>query len=208
MRVVRKPFTCRACGTPCPPGNVGQKTCSLACRAVLQLADRVRDGQSRCSKCKEWKALDLFVTSTRRRFSGETYRLPHSYCKACNNLIFEERRRKRGQKKAVRRTPEEKRESGNLHQRVNNMRRRAEGKAGKKLIAQMLEDQGRRCAYCLCDIASLFHIDHKTPIVRGGTNDPENLHLTCPTCNLRKHDMTHEEFMASKKRPLLRAPRG
>jgi 5-methylcytosine-specific restriction endonuclease McrA len=39
-----------------------------------------------------------------------------------------------------------------------------------------------------------YHVDHKQPVSRGGSNWPENLAVTCPTCNLRKSDKTEAEF--------------
>lgn len=35
-----------------------------------------------------------------------------------------------------------------------------------------------------------FHIEHITPKVAGGSNDPDNLALACPGCNLAKADRT------------------
>lgn len=32
-----------------------------------------------------------------------------------------------------------------------------------------------------------FHIDHIKPVCVGGTNDPDNLRLACPTCNGKNH---------------------
>jgi hypothetical protein len=37
-------------------------------------------------------------------------------------------------------------------------------------------------------------IDHKTPEVRGGTNDSDNLVLSCAECNLQKSSLTADEF--------------
>lgn len=39
-----------------------------------------------------------------------------------------------------------------------------------------------------------WHVDHKQPVIRGGTDDLENLVPACSSCNLRKHDKTEEEF--------------
>lgn len=50
------------------------------------------------------------------------------------------------------------------------------------------------CAYCPTPLGR-YHLDHMTPIVRGGTSDPQNLALACPTC-LRKHAQTADEFLA------------
>lgn len=32
-----------------------------------------------------------------------------------------------------------------------------------------------------------YHVDHVVPISLGGSDGPENLVLTCPNCNHRKH---------------------
>lgn len=41
-----------------------------------------------------------------------------------------------------------------------------------------------------------FHADHKTPVARGGSHDPVNRQLLCPTCNHRKGTMTNEEWLS------------
>ncbi len=48
-------------------------------------------------------------------------------------------------------------------------------------------DQGL-CAYCggLILYDELWHIDHVIPVAKGGSNDPKNLVLSCPACNLKK----------------------
>lgn len=48
------------------------------------------------------------------------------------------------------------------------------------------------CRYCglLADT-----IDHERPIVRGGTNDPSNLFAAYLSCNSKKHDKTHREYI-------------
>ncbi len=45
------------------------------------------------------------------------------------------------------------------------------------------------CEYCKCqaDYATQsFAIDHTIPFAKGGSNDPDNLALTCPGCNSHK----------------------
>lgn len=59
----------------------------------------------------------------------------------------------------------------------------------------MFEDQGGLCAYCAKPLGGDWHVDHMTPLVRGGTNGWENLAITCVDCNLSKHAKTAEEFM-------------
>ena len=66
-------------------------------------------------------------------------------------------------------------------------------------LNKLFEQQDGFCFYCGELLYSSFerdmHVDHKTPISRGGTNDLVNLALTCAKCNLRKHDKTEKEFL-------------
>ena len=45
---------------------------------------------------------------------------------------------------------------------------------------------GFHCQHC--HATKGLTIDHITPLIRGGTNDPDNLQLLCKTCNSRKGD--------------------
>jgi 5-methylcytosine-specific restriction endonuclease McrA len=51
-----------------------------------------------------------------------------------------------------------------------------------------MDEQDSECAYCGCDISEDFHVDHIIPLAKGGTNEPDNICLSCPTCNLQKSD--------------------
>jgi len=59
-----------------------------------------------------------------------------------------------------------------------------------------------------------WELDHVVPVSRGGTNDAENLVLSCRTCNRRKGAMTGEEFVKSEllalngRVPVVRKVRG
>ena len=75
-------------------------------------------------------------------------------------------------------------------------RRRAEGHFKASDIAALWELQRGLCVYCQVDLTLGMDIDHRTPIVRGGSNWPDNLQLLCPSCNKRKHARTDEEFRA------------
>lgn len=48
--------------------------------------------------------------------------------------------------------------------------------------------QKAKCASCHCDISKSYHVDHITPLSKGGSNDYKNLQLLCPPCNLKKHN--------------------
>lgn len=58
---------------------------------------------------------------------------------------------------------------------------------------------------------SHFHIEHKTPVSRGGSSFPYNLCVSCPECNLAKGTMTEDEFKRARFEPRLmlrKRPRG
>ena len=65
---------------------------------------------------------------------------------------------------------------------------------------KLLEKQNYKCTYCGCDLNEKGkHLEHKTPICRGGIHSIENIQFTCPKCNLNKGRMTHNEFLKEKK---------
>ena len=88
--------------------------------------------------------------------------------------------------------------------RINehNRRARISGNGGTftfKELNALFEQQEGFCFYCGELLYSSFdkdiHIEHKIPISRGGVNDASNIVLSCASCNMKKHTMTHEEFM-------------
>jgi hypothetical protein len=58
--------------------------------------------------------------------------------------------------------------------------------------------EGRlRCYYCTEDCTFNHHFDHDLPVSRGGLNVPDNLKVSCPSCNSKKGWMTSQEFMTA-----------
>lgn len=89
--------------------------------------------------------------------------------------------------------------------RVNNHRRRAlkRGALGthtaadvRELIAGQTDGKGRlRCWWCRGVIrGTSYHVDHRVPLSRGGTNDPANLVIACPHCNTSKGAKLPQEW--------------
>lgn len=74
----------------------------------------------------------------------------------------------------------------------------AEGEHSAQDIAELYELQNGLCGYCgmrlYWNLARDIHVDHISPVSRGGSNFPENLLLTCSKCNLSKYDHTLEEW--------------
>jgi 5-methylcytosine-specific restriction endonuclease McrA len=67
------------------------------------------------------------------------------------------------------------------------LRQRAAGKHTAAEVAEIMEWQKGKCAYCRKAVGKRPHVDHIVPIAKGGTNDRRNLQITCGPCNLRKN---------------------
>lgn len=59
-----------------------------------------------------------------------------------------------------------------------------------KVRRAVYERDGWKCVRCAAD--DELTIDHRLPVVRGGTNDPSNLQTMCKPCNLKKSDSNGE----------------
>src|SRR5262249_24518284 len=78
--------------------------------------------------------------------------------------------------------------------------------AGYAVREYLLEQWGRRCAYCGASTSPL-HVEHIIPKARGGSNRVSNLTIACAPCNTAKGTRTaevfgHPEVHAQAKRPL------
>ena len=72
-----------------------------------------------------------------------------------------------------------------------------------KTTKQLLYDKQKgKCNYCGNKLTiQYFHIDHKTPVARGGSDRITNLQLLCGPCNTRKGNSTDGEFRRKYKLP-------
>lgn len=91
------------------------------------------------------------------------------------------------------------------HAKKANSKRRAlmaqaEGNFTASDIRNLYEDQDGLCGYCgvrsFFEVKGDVHVDHVHPLSRGGSNWPDNLCLTCESCNLSKRDKTVAEWQA------------
>ena len=80
------------------------------------------------------------------------------------------------------------------------MRRIRNMSAGQKWTAQDIsvirKNQKDLCAYCRVPLDGSGHVDHMTPVAKGGTNEMGNLVLACYQCNTEKHAKTAQEYFA------------
>lgn len=65
----------------------------------------------------------------------------------------------------------------------------------------LMRQSNNTCAYCGHRITARgLHVDHMVPVVRGGSNDINNLQAICRPCNKRKGQQTDEEFRERYRR--------
>lgn len=80
-----------------------------------------------------------------------------------------------------------------------NLRAKRQGAVGRHTaedVTAKFNLQGGLCYYCKVPLEPGFHVDHKIPTSKGGSNWPANICCACPSCNSRKGDVSFWEFIA------------
>lgn len=95
-------------------------------------------------------------------------------------------------------------EQAKVLRRITMARRRArlrssEGNHTAEDVKRIYKSQRGKCYYCGCKVGDKYHVDHVIPLSRGGSNGPENIAVTCPHCNLSKHDKLPTEWDGSNR---------
>lgn len=161
--------------SPCPNGHYERYTTTSACVDCLK-SKFLENRDERLKKLKEWG-----------NKNPEKLKAAHRRWRE-NNRDKEREGHKR------RRSTTEGKQKKAIHQRARQARIRANGGGFVASDIEVLKkNQKGLCTYCKCELAE-FHIDHITPISRGGLNEKRNIQLLCPTCNLRKGNKTDLEF--------------
>jgi len=80
---------------------------------------------------------------------------------------------------------------GKAYQKARKNRRRtrlmaAGGTFTAADIRLQYKSQKGLCWWCGCDVGLDFHADHLIPLDRGGSNNKENIVISCPFCNMSK----------------------
>jgi 5-methylcytosine-specific restriction endonuclease McrA len=73
----------------------------------------------------------------------------------------------------------------------------AKGRITKDDIRKLFVEQFSACLYCKADLQQGYHLDHRTPLCRGGAHALYNLQLLCIPCNLKKNGRDPAEYEAS-----------
>lgn len=164
------PKPCGRCSSPFVPTGSRQRYCSQACQRRAWWEKHKTAEQQRC---RDWRARN---------------RTPH------RSLVRAWRERNRERVRAYARAwARQNRDLCNLYIAARRARVRAASSAAdlRTAIAKM----ARVCAYCGRDDVPLT-FDHRVPLSRGGSHDPDNLILACRSCNSRKHTQSEIEFRA------------
>lgn len=83
----------------------------------------------------------------------------------------------------------------NTRQRNRTARKRnASGSYSPSDIRSLLESQKGKCWWCGKALNGEYHVDHRIPLAKGGSNGPDNLCIACPKCNLSKGAKMPWEF--------------
>ena len=94
------------------------------------------------------------------------------------------------------------------YKRLSRKQYKARVKGGGELLIKTIqlvyEDNIKRYGTLTCYLCEKpielvkEHLEHKTPLSRGGTNEYNNLGIACQKCNCKKHTKTEEEFRKEK----------
>lgn len=73
------------------------------------------------------------------------------------------------------------------------------GHIPEKKLTELRKKQKGLCFYCKnkLDNNGRGHLDHKTPLSRGGKHEINNVVFACSSCNLRKATKTADEFLSA-----------
>lgn len=104
--------------------------------------------------------------------------------------------------RVIRRATEWARANPDSRANTRAKRRSVPGVLDKGDIERLLTKQRGRCANCSKSIRRKYHVDHVTPIAKGGANVIGNVQLLCPTCNHKKSAKDPIEFAREQGRLL------
>lgn len=188
LRNAKLKASCRACG------NADSK------RYRVDNAEKIREwtrqyAVDNAEKIREYKQQHYVDNVEKERARRRRY-----YLENTEKVLERKQRYRAANAEKIREYKQQWRADNPEKERVSCSRRRAhiraaDGTHNAADIRLLLKTQKHNCWWCgkPLDISN-YHVDHRVPLARGGSNAPENLCITCPTCNMRKHDKLPQEW--------------
>ena len=183
-------------GAPCKHGHIEERNtlnkCCFGCQRVSAAIFRSKP-----------EAKDRAKASARRSYLANRDKVlargKARNATGYNKRYYEQNKEKfiAGVKAWIKRNPE--------RRNAYRQNRRAAGscRLSPDVVAGIFKAQRGKCAVCRTNLkASGYHIDHIKAVTRGGTSDPNNIQLLCPTCNRSKGARDPIVFMQSLGRLL------
>ena len=92
---------------------------------------------------------------------------------------------------------EQKNTEKNLRRKISNWNSKIKKRGGSFRVSLEWCKQFTVCSYCKAKLdISIYSLDHKIPISKGGKDEESNLHLVCNKCNRAKGSLADIEFLA------------
>ena len=80
-----------------------------------------------------------------------------------------------------------------MNRRARGLRRR--GRITPEFLRSVILESGGKCAWCDENLVDKdFEIDHVLSLIQGGSNQVDNLAMTCPSCNRKKGEKHPARF--------------
>lgn len=134
-------------------------------------------GLRRCTKCGQGNPATLEFFGMVKNKKGL-----HPQCRKCVSKRYRSWKENNPEKLRV------------LANRRRARELQAEGSHTAADVRAQYKSQKGKCWYCGKKVGDKYHVDHRVPLSRGGSNAPDNLVVTCPRCNLSKNDRLPHEW--------------
>lgn len=196
---------------PCKEGHVERNTIENKCRECLRLRfEKMRRAIGQSKKPID-EARRLAKASGEKLYNGKPCIHGHgvlrwtynSACAVCMKLAAEKSHTsEKGKAYLVQWRSRNLDKVRDYNRKTKCIRKNSEGVSSAKDIRNILRLQRFKCAECRVSVKKTYHIDHITPIAKGGTSWPNNLQCLCPPCNMKKGSKDPLDFAREKGRLL------
>jgi 5-methylcytosine-specific restriction endonuclease McrA len=155
-----------------------------------------KDGlRSNCKACEKKRHQKYHIEHVEQELErGRKYYAEHREEQLRRNrkwhVEHHEQKRER-ERRWMKNYPEKKRAKDHAHRA---RRRNARGSHTAADIRAIYTQQKGRCYWCQKPAGDNYHVDRRIPLTRGGSNNPDNLVITCPKCNITKGSRLPHEF--------------